>query len=199
MRKLIAAAIPLLLAAALCACAAAPQKMTIAPAELTEDEKKIATLLTPNTSYSIFDFTMDDTVKSIQINRYRLENSQWAPAGGCGSFAFDGTNGRIALISDGDHTPSRIALQGESGSSAITYHLPDDLDTAGMTSAAAYLSEAQTIVYEQETPLQIQIFTTQNSISSYDVSTFSEPERYAQYNYEQVYAITITFSQSALS
>lgn len=195
MKKLIAAAAALLILAALCGCAAAPKKMTIAPAKLTEKEDKMATLLTPN-KQSIFDFKIDDTIKSIRINRYRLLNGQWASDGGSGHIC-DGTSGRIALISDRKQV--RIALQDENSNGAVTLNLPEGLDAEGMSSATSYLSEAKEIIYEEEIPLEIQIFTTRDSVSSYDVSFFNQPEWYKQHGYAQVYAITITFSQSELS
>lgn len=194
MKKLIAATVALLILAALCGCAAAPKKMTIAPAKLTEKEEKMASLLAPN-KQSIFDFKTDDTIKSIRINRYRLENGQWEPDGGSGHVC-DGTSGRIALISD--EKQDRIALQDENSNGAVTLNLPEGLNAAGMSCATSYLSKAQSIIYEEEIPLKIQIFTMQDSVSSYDVSFFNHPEKYAQ-QYEQVYAITIAFSQSELS
>ena len=194
MKKLIAIVAALLILGVLCGCATALKKMTVAPAKLTKKEEKMASLLAPN-KQSIFDFKIDDTIKAIRINRYRFENGEWEPDGGSGHIC-DGTSGRIALISD--QKQDRIALQDKNSSGSVTLNLPEGLNAPGKSWATSYLSEAKHIIYEEEIPLKVQFFTMQDSISFYDVSFFNQPEKYAQ-QYEQVYAITITFSQSELS
>lgn len=90
-------------------------------------------------------------------------------------------------------------MLGEGSGSAVTYDVPKGADAEGMRSATSCLSEVKYVTGEEEIPLQIQIFTTQDSIFSYDVSSFSQPEMYAQHGHEQVYALTATFSLNELS
>lgn len=52
-------------------------KMYIEPAKLTEKEEKIAALLGVNTQQKIYDFVLDETVQSIQVNTYRLIDGEW--------------------------------------------------------------------------------------------------------------------------
>lgn len=55
------------------------------------------------------------------------------------------------------------------------------------------------IVAEAEIPLQIQVFTTKNSLSTYGLpEAFAQPELYAQHDYAYVCAVTVTFSQKEL-
>ncbi len=217
MKKRIVALAAAFAVAALCGCAAnapaASEKETpppatpsenstavagqIAPASLTDKEAEIAALLAPGVQYQIFEFKLAEPVKTVHFNRYRLENGVWTPEGGSAQ-TLNATHGRIALVSDNSAKKNRLTLQSEGGGSAISYDLPEGIGEAGITSAAAYLSEAEKIVYDKEIPLQIQIFTAQSSLSSYDVSTFDQPALYAQHGYEHVYAITVTFSQQAL-
>ena len=52
-------------------------KMYIEPAQLTEEEEKIAVLLGLDTQQKIYDFVLDETVQSIQVNTYRLIDGEW--------------------------------------------------------------------------------------------------------------------------
>ncbi len=205
MRKLIVVLATILITVALGSCT--PQKPApkepafgeIAPAKLTEQEEEITALLAPGLQYSIFDFKIDGSVKSAQINRYRLENGQWTSIGSSGH-TLDDTGGRVALISDGVAGQNRIVLQNGGDSVAIVYDAPEGASSEGMSNAVSYLSGEKSLMYGQEVPLQVQIFTRQSSFSAYDVDVaFSQPELYVQQGYEQVYTTTITFSQDTLS
>ena len=61
-------------------CSDSPKKvnnMYIEPAQLTEEEERLAALLGLNTKQRIFDFVLDETVQSIQVNTYRLIDGEW--------------------------------------------------------------------------------------------------------------------------
>ena len=73
------------------------EKMYIEPAQLTEEEEEIASLLGLNTEQRIYDFTLDESVQSIQVNTYRLIDGEWKLEAGGGGQAFSDTTGRIAL------------------------------------------------------------------------------------------------------
>ena len=76
------------------------EKMYIESAQLTEEEEKIAALLGLNTQQQIYDFVLDETVQSIQVNTYRLIDGEWKLETGGGGQAFSDTTGRIALSFD---------------------------------------------------------------------------------------------------
>ena len=44
----------------------------------------------------------------------------------------------------------------------------------------------------------VQIATTKNEISSYDVKYFEMPREYGKHGYEHVYAITVMFSEKTV-
>ena len=160
-------------------------RMYIEEAQLTEEEKNIAELLGLNQEYRLYDFSIDDTVKSMQINIYELIDGEWHIIAGGGGQAFEDSEGRIALGFDNVADGLRIAVQSEHNS--------------GMGYATSTLSDKQKIVYDQEIPLVIQIITSKNEVHSYVVDYFFQPEEYEKYDYEYVYAITVLFSQKPVS
>lgn len=72
----------------------APKNMYIRPAELTQEENDLAELL--GADQRLFDFELDDSVQSMQIACYRLEDGEWKPEVG-GWRQFTDPNGRLAL------------------------------------------------------------------------------------------------------
>lgn len=72
-------------------------QMYIEEAQLTEEEQNIANLLGVNQDYRLYDFKLDDTVKSIQINTYELTDGKWHLVSGGGGLSFEDSCGRFAL------------------------------------------------------------------------------------------------------
>ena len=54
----------------------------IEKAQLSEQEESIAKLLGANSEQLIYDFKLDNTVTSVQINTYVLINGEWKPISG---------------------------------------------------------------------------------------------------------------------
>jgi len=173
--------------------------MYIEEAQLTEEEKNIAELLGLNQEYRLYDFSIDDTVKSMQINIYELIDGEWHIIAGGGGQAFEDSEGRIALGFDNVADGLRIAVQSEHNSGSTSYFKESKNDITGMGYATSTLSDKQKIVYDQEIPLVIQIITSKNEVHSYVVDYFFQPEEYEKYDYEYVYAITVLFSQKPVS
>ena len=175
------------------------EKMYIEPAQLTEEEEKIAALLGLNTEQRIFDFELDETVKSIQVNTYRLIDGEWKVETGGGGQAFSDSDGRIALAFDRLDEDIRIAIQSDhtGGSTEYKSERNEDLDEIG-SFATSVLSEKTEFDYEEEIPLAVQVITSNNQIMSYQVDYFHSPEEYEKLGYEGVFAITIRFSQKTV-
>ncbi len=172
-------------------------QMYIEEAQLTEEEKAIAELLGLNQDYRLFDFEVDDTVKSLQINTYELTDGQWHMIAGGGGQAFEDSEGRLAL---GFHNLSeglRISIQSEHHNGSTSYFKESGTELSGMSRTTSVLSGKREIAYDQEIPLVIQIITSKNEVHSYAVDYFFQPEEYEKYDYEHVYAITVLFSQKA--
>mgnify|MGYP000031610531 CR=1 FL=1 len=172
--------------------------MYVEPAQLTQEEEEIAELLGLNTEHRIFDFVLDDTVQTVSVHVYELENGGWSQISGGGGLDFsDCTSGRIALGFDRIASGVRIALQSDKNKSITSYKTETEEESLGR--ATTVLHDRTEVVYDQEIPLVLQIETAKNEIRSYDVSYFNSPEEYEKAGYEHVYAITILFSQEALS
>ena len=174
-------------------------KMYIEPAQLTEEEEKIATLLGLNTQQKIYDFVLDETVQSIQVNTYRLIDGEWKLETGGGGQAFSDATGRIALSFERLDEGIRIAIQSEhsGGSTEYDSERNEDLNEIGGY-ATSILSEKTEFAYEEEIPLAVQIITSKHEVVSYQVDYFNSPEEYEKFEYEGVFAITVRFSQKTV-
>ena len=175
-------------------------KMYIEPAQLTEEEEQIAALLGLNTKQRIFDFVLDETVQSIQVNTYRLIDGEWKLETGGGGQAFSDAKGRIALGFERLDEGIRIAIQSEhtGGSTEYESERNEDLEEIGGY-ATSILSEKMKFEYEEEIPLAVQVITSGNNVVSYQVDYFNSPKEYEKLGYEGVFAITIRFSQKTVA
>lgn len=146
----------------------------------------------------IYDFQVSDKIKAIQINTYELENDKWKLIAGDGGRTFEDTKGRLALSVKNIARGCRIVIQSENnkGSNSYTTKISQDQENIGR--ATSYLTNIEEIVYEEEIPLVIQIQTSKNTVSTYDVAYFDQPEEYSQYDYEHIYAITVRFSEKSV-
>ena len=203
MKKLIVAVLVVIGMMSMVGCSDAPksaEKMYIEPAQLTEEEEKIAALLGLNTKQRIFDFVLDESVQSIQVNTYRLINGEWKLETGGGGQAFSDMDGRIALDFERLDEGIIIAIQSEhtGGSTEYESERNEDLNEIG-SFATSVLSEKTDVVYEEEIPLAVQVITSSNQVMSYQVDYFNSPEEYEKLGYEGVFAITIRFSQKTVA
>ena len=175
------------------------EKMYIEPAQLTEEEEKIAALLGLDAQQKIYDFVLDETVQSIQVNTYRLMDGEWTLETGGGGQAFSDAKGRIALSFERLDEGIRIAIQSEhiGGSTKYDSERNDDLNEIG-NYTTSILSEKTEFAYEEEIPLAVQIITSKNEVVSYQVDYFNSPEEYEKFGYEGVFAITVRFSQKTV-
>lgn len=189
----------ILLALTLSGCAK-NEGMYVEPAQLTQEEQKIAELLGLNTEHRIFDFAVDNTVQTVQVNVYELENGSWELISGGGGLDFsDCPSGRVALGFDRISGGVRIALQSDKNQSATSYRREPEDEELNFGCATTVLPGRTEVVYGQKIPLVVQIETSKNEIRTFDMSYFEHPEEYEKYGYEHVYAITILFSQEKLS
>ena len=175
------------------------EKMYIEPAQLTEEETNIASLLGLNMEQRIYDFVLDESVQSIQVNTYRLVEGEWKLEAGGGGQAFSDVEGRIALSFERLDEGLRTAIQSEhtGGSTKYDSERNEDLNEIG-NYTTSILSEKTEFAYEEEIPLAVQIITSKNEVVSYQVDYFNSPEEYEKFGYEGVFAITVRFSQKTV-
>ncbi len=203
MKKAFAMLLAVLTVCSLPGCAGEKQQSTepemyIEPAQLNEDEKKMAQLLGGMEGQSVFDFSVDDKVQSLIITTWKLEDGQWVEYM-LDSQRLDESSGRIALSFENLTAGCRIAVQTQSGFSASIRHGEADEELEGMGCTTAYLPQRKEIEYGEDIALVIQTFTDKNEVISYDPDYFEHPEEYEKLGYEGVFAVTACFSQEPLS
>ncbi len=182
----------------LCGCNSQKPTMEVFPAQLTAEEEGIAKLLGADTNQKLFDFTVDDTAQTIQINTYRLVDGEWAIYSGGGGCRMPASQGRIVLGFDRIPDELRVGIQCGEDQSITTFGTKEvEFEAVGV--ATSFLSEPVTVTYGEEIPLVVQILTSKNEVVSYGVDYFFQPEEYAKWGHEAVYAITVCFLQEPLS
>lgn len=171
-------------------------KMYIGKSELTEEEQSILKFVGTETPY-ILDFVVDDTVQSLQINVYELKGDEWKLISGGGGQQLNVKKGRIALVFDNIGLELRTAVE---DIGAVSYKMESDFEFEGLSSTTSYLTDKTPIEYEKEIPLVIQVYTSKSIIQSFSPEHgFFEPQIYADFGHEKVYAITCLFSQKTVS
>lgn len=175
------------------------KEMYLEEAQLTEEENKIVELIGMDQKQLIYDFQADDTIKSIQINTYELEDGQWSLVTGGGGQAWTDPKGRIALGFERISDDLRVAVQSSQHIGATSYQRELEEEGENMGCATSVLTERKEIVYEKEIPVAIQIVTSKDEVHSYVVDYFFQPEEYEKYDYEHVYAMTVLFGQKTLN
>lgn len=196
MKRLLAFAVAVLLTFSFSACAVKESEMYIEKAILSEEEKEINELY--DEKQYIYDFAVDDSIKSVQINTYELDGAQWKLIAGGGGCAFDETEGRLALDFEKIPEGMKTVLQSEKSKFSDSYGNKGIEEIENMGCATSFLNERTDIEYEKEIPLAVQIITDKNEIHSYEVEYFNNPEEYEKHNYEYVYAVTVRFSQKTV-
>ena len=177
-----------------------PTLLYIEPAQLTEEERNIVSLIGREPDPYIYDFVLDSSVQSIQVNIYELVDGTWELISGGGGMALSNAQGRIALEFENliGQGYQRIAIQSDDNSSSTSHTPGAEVDSSSIGYATSMLDDRTNIVYEQEIPLLLQIATAKNQILSYGIDAFYTPEAYEKYGYEHVYAVTVRFSQKTV-
>lgn len=174
------------------------KEMYIEVAQLTEKEQKIASLLGAGSDHLLFDFKVDDTIQSIQVNTYQLIDGEWEMESGDGRI-FDEKSGRLALGFDNLAEGLRVALQSEKHNGADKYETELQEKEGSISRATISLRDKTFVEYEKEIPLVIQVSTSKNEVRTFAMNDFYTPERYVGEDYDYVYAIAVTFSQKTVN
>lgn len=174
----------------LVACDKNNKKMTIAAITLTKNEESIMKLLNAQDNSKIFDFTLDDTVKSIIISYHTLNKDQTWEEHGAMSGNINASSGKIGITIDNELQTSL-----ESGSKGITTTKMSITDLLNKLKNSAqctsWLSESS-IELDKEIPLLVKAYTDSNSIIGYDTTSYFNPEGLV--GNDLVIAVTVCFS-----
>lgn len=172
-------------------------KMYIKPATLSKQELDMAELLGKDDGIDIFDFVVDNNVRKMCVSLYQLADDTWQPLVSGSGEDFTDTKGRLALDYDKLAKGYAESLKSDNFGGRIAYERAVD---ASLLEASAILtsrlSEKESIVYDAEIPLVLQIMSSQDEMHSYTMSKdiFEHPEQYAAMGYDDVYMITVRFS-----
>ena len=171
-------------------------QMYIQKAKLTKEEQSLIELIGVESIPYILDFSVDDTIQSLQINTYELVNNKWNLLSG-GAQQLNKTTGRIAFTFENVGLGLKLAIENEGFNS---YETKADFNFKGLSTANSYLINRKTIKYDQEIPLVIQVHTSQNGVSCLlPEYGFYQPQLYKDLGYEKIYAITCLFSQKTVN
>ena len=100
--------------------------MTIAPAQLTGEEQKLADLLALGMeSHHIFSFQAKGA-KSLHFNVYELVDGEWSPLPGGGGGGLSEESGRIALTFGKMTEGVRLAYQTEQDNISTSFQITPD-------------------------------------------------------------------------
>lgn len=183
----------LLMALTGCRSSAPAWEMGLEQAELSRQEQDILKLVGAQ-SGKIYDYQVNDTIKSMRIAIYNLEDGVWKEHSGYAS-AIEAEKGRFSIGGVGDEGPVRIGEQDARGNSIWRAHSDDDGDTANMGSMEQWMGAGE-IKAEEPVVLMIQCFSDGGMLEGVSLEDFQNPQRLT--GYDGAKAITVTFSQSPL-
>lgn len=172
--------------------------MVIETAKLSKAEENIKKLLgNAHGSEYIFDFRLDDQVKSIEVNTYELEDGAWKLTSGGGGQSLDEKAGRLALKFDVLGEDLRVAIQTGDEISASEFRSAEPLENYGSTATGSMPHAV--IEYGKEIPLALQVNTSKTAVRALDPEgAFRNPGEIAEYGYERVCLLTVMFSTAGL-
>lgn len=194
-KRLLAGLMALIMALGMSGCGR--EGMYIEKARLSRAEQDIVKLLgSSGDTELIYDYRVDGSVQSVQVNSYELIDGQWQSISGGGSLASQAKKGRVALRFGILGDELRVALQNGHDVSASETKNPSDSQNFGHISTVA--ADHAQITYDREIPLAVQINTGKNEVRTFSAEAYFSPEQLMDGGYEHVYALTIIFSTSPL-
>lgn len=164
------------------------QASFIEPAELSEETRGILKAIGDETVF--FDYTVDDTIRSVYIDVLLYQDGKWISGGASAGSVNEMTGNRVGIrIQDGECSLLEI---GENGYSRSTKELEERFPD-GMMVGSSWLSEKTKIEPGIPVTLYVKLGTRGNTLRMGLLSDFREADCDAGM------AIQITFSRSELS
>lgn len=171
--------------------------MRIQKAELSQQETQLLELISQKDTNAIFDYCVDDKVKSVTVMCYELgENGDWINHGG-GSYPIDREKGRIAVSLNNIGEKFRVGIEKEDGIVFSEHNFNESIDISNLFENTSIINSEE-IKYEKEIPVAMQIITSSESVMNNAIKYFYEPQKLLEQKYKYVYAITVEFSETEL-
>lgn len=184
MRKIIGVLAACAFIFTLAACSAPAQNaetMTVKPTEFSDETKKVLDIVGKDTVF--FDFSVDDTIKSYEINTWVFENGEWANKGEIPG-TIEKPDNQIAIqLTENGYNIFSIIEDGHASYGAPEMDI--GLDSTAHQ-ATDRLETSKSIVIGEEIPLIVKIGNSESKISI--------PSDFRTSNCTNGIAFTITFS-----
>lgn len=182
-----------LLAALLLTCSFACAEGFVAPAELSEDESNLLSLVGLDFGVNIYDFEAPEGTKAVLLTLWELQNGGWEVMNEFSiALEEDCTAGRFALISEeclGADLFASIWTEISAGSG--TAGDASSLDLWSMSISTDSLYEKTSAVLDTKVPLMIQFLCEHEEMTYAELPLYHTPE--AIEHTDHAYAVTAAF------
>ncbi|CUP10559.1 putative lipoprotein [Clostridium baratii] len=192
MKKLISIAFIMMIFPALIGCSKVSQTkdMQIQSLETTKEESDVLNLLCSNLDYKIYEYKINDKIKTVTIKYYKLNSEgKWDNLNNL--IDNNPSSGKLSISKSRVNEQMEFSIQKEDGVTETT--APEITSNKKFTSTSITWNESSNIKLEKEIPLMVEVRTNSDTIEGIDINNFNEPEKVK--NYENVFATTVTFSE----
>ncbi|CUP79748.1 hypothetical protein BH721_02130 [Clostridium baratii] len=158
--------------------------------ENTKEEKNVLNLSSNDLDSIIYNHKINDKIKKITIKYYKLNNEgKWDTL----NYLIDHkpVSGEILISNYKVNEQMEISIKKEAG--VLQTISPEIQPTENFSCSQTVWNESPNIELEKEIPLMIEVRTSSNTIEGVDINKFNDPEKLK--NYEDVFAITVIFSE----
>lgn len=158
--------------------------------ENTKGEENALNLLSNDLNSILYNYKINDKIKIITIKYCELNNEgKWDTI----NYLIDHKPlpGKISISNYNVNEQMKISIQKEDG--VLQTISPKIQLTENFSCSQIVWNESPNIELEKEIPLMIEVRTSSNTIEGVDINKFNKPEKLK--NYENVFAITVTFSE----
>lgn len=158
--------------------------------ENTKEEKNVLNLSSNDLDSIIYNHKINDKIKKITIKYYKLNNEgKWDTL----NYLIDHkpVSGEILISNYKVNEQMEISIKKEAG--VLQTISPKIQPTENFSCSQTVWNESPNIELEKDIPLMIEVRTSSNTIEGVDINKFNDPEKLK--NYEDVFAITVTFSE----
>ncbi|MBS6006178.1 MAG: hypothetical protein KIB43_04400 [Clostridium baratii] len=164
--------------------------MQIQSLETTKEESDVLNLLCSNLDYKIYEYKINDKIKTVTIKYYKLNSEgKWDNLNNL--IDNNPSSGKLSISKSRVNEQMEFSIQKEDGVTETT--APEITSNKKFTSTSITWNESSNIELEKEIPLMVEVRTNSDTIERIDINNFNEPEKVK--NYENVFAITVTFSE----
>lgn len=164
--------------------------MQIQSLETTKEESDVLNLLCSNLDYKIYEYKINDKIKTVTIKYYKLNSEgKWDNLNNL--IDNNPSSGKLSISKSRVNEQMEFSIQKEDGVTETT--ASEITSNKKFTSTSITWNESSNIELEKEIPLMVEVRTNSDTIERIDINNFNEPEKVK--NYENVFAITVTFSE----